>query len=67
MRAVSQIFTDTEKRILDIYVRKERREVMRDIETALPLVTDPELNDNCKSLINKLKDMEDQEFDNLAW
>ncbi len=65
MRKVSEIFTDTEERILDIYVRKERREVIQDIETAMPLITDPELSDNCKSLLIKLQSMNDQDFDNL--
>jgi len=48
-----------------IYVKKERKEVIREIETAMPLVTEPELVDNCKSLVNKLKEMGDREFDNL--
>ena len=65
MSKVSEIFTDTEERILDIYVRKERKEVIHDIETAMPLITDPEITDNCKSLLNKLKAMDDQDFDNL--
>lgn len=65
MRKVSEIFTDTEERILDIYVRKERKEVIQDIETAMPLITDPELSDNCKSLLIKLQSMNDQDFDNL--
>ena len=65
MRKVSEIFTFTEERILDIYVRKERREVIQDIETAMPLITDPELSDNCKSLLIKLQSMNDQDFDNL--
>ena len=65
MSKVSEIFTDTEERILDIYVRKERREVIQDIETAMPLITDPELSDNCKSLLIKLQSMNDQDFDNL--
>ncbi len=65
MRKVSEIFTDTEERILDIYVRKERREVIQDIENAMPLITDPELSDNCKSLLIKLQSMNDQDFDNL--
>ena len=65
MIKVSEIFTDTEERILDIYVRKERREVIQDIETAMPLITDPELSDNCKSLLIKLQSMNDQDFDNL--
>ena len=65
MRKVSEIFTETEERILDIYVRKERREVIQDIETAMPLITDPELSDNCKSLLIKLQSMNDQDFDNL--
>lgn len=65
MSKVSNIFSDTEARILNIYVKKERKEVIREIETAMPLVTEPELVDNCKSLVNKLKEMEDREFDNL--
>jgi len=65
MSKVTEIFTDTEARILDIYVRKERKEVIHDIETAMPLITDPELSDNCKSLLLKLEAMEDQDFDNL--
>ena len=39
MKPISEIFTDNEARILDIYVRKERKEVLHDIETALPLIT----------------------------
>lgn len=65
MSKVSNIFSDTEARILNIYVKKERKEVIREIETAMPLVTEPELVDNCKSLVNKLKEMDDREFDNL--
>jgi hypothetical protein len=65
MSKVSNIFSDTEARILNIYVKKERKEVIREIETAMPLVTEPELVDNCKSLVNKLKEMEDREFDML--
>ena len=65
MSKVSNIFSDTEARILNIYVKKERQEVIREIETAMPLVTEPELVDNCKSLVNKLKEMEDREFDML--
>ena len=56
---------DTETRILDIYVRKERKEVIREIETTIPLVTEPELVDNCKSLVNKLKAIDDRDYDNL--
>ena len=65
MKPISEIFTDNEARILDIYVRKERKEVLHDIETALPLITEPELCDNCKSLMLKLQSMSDQDFDNL--
>lgn len=65
MKPISEIFTDTEERILDIYVRKSRKEVIKDIETAMPLITDPELCDNCKSLLLKLQSMSDQDFDNL--
>ncbi len=65
MSRISNIFSDTEARILNIYVKKERKEVIREIETAMPLVTEPELVDNCKSLVNKLKEMDDREFDNL--
>lgn len=65
MKTISEIFTDTEERILDIYVRKDRKEVIKDIETAMPLITDPELNDNCKSLLLKLQAMSDGDFDNL--
>ncbi len=65
MKTISEIFTDTEERILDIYVRKDRKEVIRDIETAMPLITDPELSDNCKSLLLKLQAMSDGDFDDL--
>ena len=65
MSKVSEVFTDTEARILEIYVRKERKEVIKDIETAFPLVEEPEMKDNCESLLLKLKAMEDQDFDNL--
>lgn len=65
MSTISELFTDTEGRILDIYVRKSRKEVIKDIETAMPLITDPELSDSCKSLLYKLQAMEDQDFDNL--
>ena len=51
--------------IFGIYVRKEKREVVQDIETAMPLITNPELSDNCKSLLIKLQSMNDQDFDNL--
>ena len=65
MSKVSEIFTDTEERILEIYVRKERKEVIKDIETVIPMVEEPEMKDNCESLLIKLKAMEDQDFDNL--
>lgn len=65
MKTISEIFTDTEERILDIYVRKDRKEVIRDIETAMLLITDPELSDNCKSLLLKLQAMSDGDFDDL--
>ncbi len=41
------------------------KEVIRDIETAMPLITDPELSDNCKSLLLKLQAMSDGDFDDL--
>ena len=65
MSKVSEVFTDTEARILEIYVRKERKEVIKDIETVIPMVEEPEMKDNCESLLIKLKAMEDQDFDNL--
>ena len=41
------------------------KEVIRDIEIAMPLITDPELSDNCKSLLLKLQAMSDGDFDDL--
>ena len=65
MSKVSEILTDTEARILEIYVKKERKEVIKDIETVIPMIDEPEMKDNCESLVIKLKAMEDQDFDNL--
>lgn len=38
---------------------------MKDIETALPLITDTELIDNCKSLLGKLDEMSDEKFEHM--
>lgn len=62
---VSHIFTDTEERILAIYVKKERKEVIKDIETVIPFIDEPEMKDNCESLIQKLNAMEDRDFEEL--
>ena len=65
MSKVSEILTDTEARILEIYVKKERKEVIKDIETVIPMIDEPEMKDNCESLVLKLKAMDDKDFDEL--
>ena len=65
MSMVSELFTDTEARILEIYVKKERKEVIKDIETVIPMIDEPEMKDNCESLVIKLKSMDDRDFNDL--
>ncbi len=59
------VFTDYEERIMDLYKRRTRLEVISHIETALILVKDPDMIDECQNLVNKLKEMKDEEYLNL--
>ena len=57
---ISNMFTDTEERIMDLYKRRTRLEVISHIETALILVNDPDMIDECQNLLIKLKEMRDE-------
>jgi len=62
---ISNMFTDTEERIMDLYKRRTRLEVISHIETALILVNDPDMIDECQNLLIKLKEMRDEDYLNL--
>lgn len=62
---ISNMFTDTEERIMDLYSRRSRLEVISHIETALILVKDPDMIDECQNLLIKLKEMKDEDYLNL--
>ena len=65
MSMVSELFTHDELCILDIYVRRTRKEVIEKIESAIPEVDDPMLVDHCKSLAAKLSGMGDEDYNIL--
>ena len=65
MSMVSEILTYDESRILNMYARKPREEVIENIEFVLPYIPDTEMKDNCKSLLNKLRALSNKDYDEL--
>ena len=65
MIMVSETFTHDECMIIEMYLRKSRREVINDIETAIPYLEELEMHKVCDKLVNKLKEMSDESFDDM--
>lgn len=62
---ISDMFTDNEERLINMYARRPRTEVIRQIEMALAFVNDPVMIDSANALLQKLNGMTDVDYYNL--
>ena len=58
-------FNVEEVNLICIFARKNRGEVIGDIERALPYLDDPDMKELSHRIIEKLKNMTDEEFEQL--
>ncbi len=58
-------FTVEEVNLICIYVGEGRSEVIEDIERALPYLDDSDMTELSKRIIEKLRNMTDEEFEQL--
>ena len=65
MSSISEILTFEESRVLHIYAKKTREEVIGSIEFVLPYITDNEMKDVVKSLLDKLHSISNEDFEEL--
>ena len=61
---ISTFLSEDERLILQMYSKKKRKEVIYDLELALPLV-DENIRIETESTLKKLKEMDDDTFNNL--
>lgn len=59
------MFTFEESSLIGIYAGGGRREVIVDIEKALPYIDDTDMAELCQRVIGKLRDMADDEFERI--
>lgn len=59
------MFTLEESNLICIYAGKSRKEVIEDIEKALPYLDDPDMEELADRTIGKLRNMTDGEFEQL--
>lgn len=59
------MFTVEESNLICIYAGENRSEVIADIEKALPYLVDPDMIELSERIIGKLRDMTDEEFEQL--
>jgi len=59
------MFTVEESNLICIFARESRREVIKDIERALPYLDDTDMLELSNRVIGKLRDMTDEEFEQL--
>lgn len=64
MGNITTIINEDERCILEMYIIKGRKEVITNLEEAMPYV-DPDIKDLCENLLKKLGKMSDEDFDNL--
>ncbi len=64
MGNIITIINEDERCILEMYIRKGRKEVIGNIEEAMPYV-DSDIKETCEELLKKLQNMSDEDFDNL--
>ncbi len=58
-------FTVEEVNLICIYAGESRSEVIADIERALPYLDDPDMKELSNRTIGKLRNMTDEEFEQL--
>jgi hypothetical protein len=58
-------FTVEEVNLICIYAGESRGEVIEDIERALPYIDDPDMEELSNRIIEKLRNMTDEEFEQL--
>ena len=58
-------FTVEEVNLICIYAGESRGEVIEDIERALPYLEDPDMVELSNRIIEKLRNMTDEEFEQL--
>ena len=58
-------FTVEEVNLICIYAGESRSEVIEDIERALPYLDDPDMVELSNRIIEKLRNMTDEEFEQL--
>ncbi len=58
-------FTVEEVNLICIYAGESRGEVIEDIERALPYLDDPDMAELSNRIIEKLRNMTDEEFEQL--
>ena len=58
-------FTVEESNLICIFAGESRHEVIADIERALPHLDDPDMEELSNRVIRKLRDMTDEEFEQL--
>ncbi len=59
------MFTVEESNLICIFAGESRREVIKDIERALPYLDDTDMLELSNRVIGKLRDMTDEEFEQL--
>ena len=62
---MNTIFTVEESNLISIFASKNRTKVMRDISNAIPHLDDEEMIDLSLRVVDKLKEMSDEEFATL--
>ena len=58
-------FTVEEVNLICIFAGESRSEVIEDIERALPYLKDPDMTELSNRIIEKLRNMTDEEFEQL--
>lgn len=60
-------FTVEEVNLICIFAGERRSEVIEDIERALQYLDDPDMEELSHKIIGKLRNMTDEEFEQLEW
>lgn len=58
-------FDDDDFGIIEIFIKKERKEVIDDIREAIERIDDGDMKDKCNKLKEKLEQMSDKDFNSL--
>lgn len=62
---MNTMFTVEESNLICIFAGESRNEVIEDIERTLPYLDDPDMEELSNRITGKLRDMTDEEFEQL--